>query len=102
MTTRSAKTGNQTENRNPGQPENFMTDESINHYKYSCIKIFSIQPSEAQKPETGQKTGSRIKKIFSTKVAEFNNKLDGQIKFTIFQSHISNFYNVKKVTTTTE
>ena len=61
-----------------------MTDESGCHKKYSCIKIFSIQPSEVQKPETGQKTGSRIKKKFSTKVAELNHKFDGTIKFTIY------------------
>ena len=67
-TIRSAKTGNRTENRNPGQPETFMTVESVYHYKYSCIKIFSIQPSEVQKPETGQKTGSRTKNFFPQKL----------------------------------
>ena len=61
-----------------------MTDESVYHNKYSGIKIFTIQPSEVQTPETGQKTGSRIKKNFSTKVAELNHKFDGTIKFTIY------------------
>ena len=46
-------------------------------------KNILIQPSEVQKPETGQKTGSRIKFVFSTNVAEFNQKFDGSIKFTI-------------------
>ena len=50
-----------------------------------------------QKPETGQKTGSRSRKFFSTKVAEFNNMFDGLIKFMIFQGHIRNFTKLQNV-----
>ena len=77
------KTGNRIENRTPDRPENFM-NESVCHYKFICIKIFMIGPLEVQKPETGQKTGSRSGNFFSMKVAEVKGKFDGTIKFTIF------------------
>ena len=90
MTIRSTKTGNRIENRTPDRPENFM-NESVCHYKFICIKIFMIGPLEVQKPETGQKTGSRSGKFFSTKVAVFNDKFDGSIKFKIYRGYIWNF-----------
>ena len=58
LTIRNAKTGNRTKNRIRDKPENFM-DEFLCQYKFTCIEIFSIWPSEVQKPETGQETGSR-------------------------------------------
>ena len=73
-----------------GPAGKFLTDESEYHYKYSSIKFFSIRPSEVQKPETGQKTGSRTKKNFSTKVAKFYDKFDSLIKFPIYWSCIWN------------
>merc|ERR1712218_586580 len=63
MTIRSTKTGNRTENRTPDQPEIFI-DEPVGEYKFACIVIFSIGPSEVQKPETGQKTGPRTNRKF--------------------------------------
>ena len=98
MTIRSTKTGNRIENRTPDRPENFM-NESVCHYKFICIKIFMIGPLEVQKPETGQKTGSRSGKFFSMKVAEVKGKFDGTIKFTIFLAIQEILKHMQKVTT---
>ena len=42
---------------------------------FQSYDLPKIQPSKVQKPETGQKTGSRTKKLFSKKSCGWHNKI---------------------------
>ena len=60
------------------------------------MKIFSIGPQEVHKPDPGPE-----KKFPQMLQNSIRSKLDGPIKFTIFQGHIWFFTYLQKVTRTT-
>ena len=47
-----------------------------------------IGPLEVQKPETGQKTGSRSGKFFSMKFAQFNTEFGEPLIFAIGNAYV--------------
>ena len=63
-TIRNAKTGNRTENRTRTNRKILCANEPACQEKFTYIKKYSMRPSEVQKPETGQKTGTRTNQKF--------------------------------------